>query len=62
MVLGSVPLAIASGAGAESRQQIGMVIVGGLLVGTFFTLFVVPTLYQQLRRWKPIHALEPAPA
>ncbi|WP_271407929.1 efflux RND transporter permease subunit [Pseudomonas sp. Q1-7] len=62
MVLGSVPLAIASGAGAESRQQIGMVIVGGLLVGTFFTLFVVPTLYQLLRRWKPIHALEPAPA
>ncbi|MDA8484159.1 efflux RND transporter permease subunit [Pseudomonas resinovorans] len=62
MVLGSVPLAIASGAGAESRQQIGMVIVGGLLVGTFFTLFVVPTLYQQLRRWKPIHRLEIAPA
>ncbi|WP_044874196.1 efflux RND transporter permease subunit [Pseudomonas sp. LFM046] len=61
MVLGSVPLAIASGAGGESRQQIGMVIVGGLLVGTFFTLFVVPTLYQQLRRWRPIHKLEPAP-
>ncbi|AYF86304.1 efflux RND transporter permease subunit [Pseudomonas sp. JS3066] len=62
MVLGSVPLAIASGAGAESRQQIGMVIVGGLLVGTFFTLFVVPTLYQQVRRWKPIHKLEAATA
>ncbi|WP_137820785.1 efflux RND transporter permease subunit [Pseudomonas sp. D(2018)] len=62
MVLGSVPLAIATGAGAESRQQIGMVIVGGLLVGTFFTLFVVPTLYQLLRRWKPIHKLEAAPA
>ncbi|BAN49229.1 efflux RND transporter permease subunit [Metapseudomonas resinovorans] len=62
MVLGSLPLAIATGAGAESRQQIGMVIVGGLLVGTFFTLFVVPTLYQQLRRWKPIHKLEPTPA
>ncbi|WP_375738206.1 efflux RND transporter permease subunit [Pseudomonas boanensis] len=60
MVLGSVPLAIASGAGAESRQQIGMVIVGGLLVGTFFTLFVVPTLYQQLRRWRPIRQEEPA--
>ena len=62
MVLGSVPLAIATGAGAESRQQIGMVIVGGLLVGTFFTLFVVPTLYQQLRRWKPIQVEVPAPA
>jgi multidrug efflux pump len=60
MVLGSLPLAIASGAGAESRQQIGMVIVGGLLVGTFFTLFVVPTLYTLLRRWRPIHAEEGA--
>ncbi|MFG0381030.1 efflux RND transporter permease subunit [Pseudomonas sp. zbq_18] len=57
MVLGAVPLAIASGAGAESRQQIGMVIVGGLLVGTFFTLFVVPTLYMLLRRWRPIAQL-----
>ncbi|MBU1330443.1 MAG: efflux RND transporter permease subunit [Gammaproteobacteria bacterium] len=54
MVLGSLPLAIASGAGAESRQQIGLVIVGGLLVGTFFTLFVIPTLYMLLRRWQPI--------
>src|SRR3990167_1542611 len=54
MVLGSLPLAIATGAGAESRQQIGMVIVGGLLVGTFFTLFVIPTLYMLLRSWQPI--------
>jgi multidrug efflux pump len=56
MVLGSMPLAIATGAGAESRQQIGLVIVGGLLVGTFFTLFVIPTLYMLLRRWQPIRA------
>ncbi|WP_374277601.1 efflux RND transporter permease subunit [Azonexus sp.] len=48
MVLGAVPLALASGAGAESRQQIGWVIVGGLLLGTFFTLFVVPTVYSLL--------------
>jgi multidrug efflux pump len=58
MVLGSLPLAIATGAGAESRQQIGMVIVGGLLVGTFFTLFVIPTLYMLLRRWQPIRVLD----
>ncbi len=45
MVLGAVPLAIATGAGAESRQDIGWVIVGGLLVGTFFTLFVIPVVY-----------------
>ena len=56
MVLGSMPLAIATGAGAESRQQIGLVIVGGLLVGTFFTLFVIPTLYMLLRRWQPLRA------
>ena len=50
MVLGAVPLALASGAGAESRQQIGWVIVGGLLLGTFFTLFVVPAVYTLLAR------------
>ena len=50
MVLGAVPLATAAGAGAESRQDIGWVIVGGLLVGTFFTLFVIPVIYTYLAR------------
>lgn len=50
MVLGAVPLALATGAGAESRQQIGQVIVGGLLFGSFFTLFVVPVVYTFLSR------------
>jgi multidrug efflux pump len=50
MVLGAVPLAIATGAGAESRAQIGWVIVGGILFGTLFTLFVVPTAYTLLAR------------
>ncbi len=50
MVLGAVPLAVASGAGAESRQQIGWVIVGGMMLGTFLTLFVVPTAYTLLAR------------
>ncbi|MCX7114865.1 MAG: efflux RND transporter permease subunit [Gammaproteobacteria bacterium] len=45
MVLGVVPLLIASGAGAESRFDIGVVIASGLLVGTMFTLFVLPTVY-----------------
>jgi multidrug efflux pump len=45
MVLGAVPLALATGAGAESRQDIGWVVVGGLLVGTLFTLFVIPVVY-----------------
>ena len=50
MVLGAVPLALASGAGAESRRQIGMVIVGGMTFGTLLTLFVVPTVYTLLAR------------
>jgi len=45
MVLGTVPLALAQGAGAESRQQIGWVLVGGLSLGTLLTLFVVPVAY-----------------
>lgn len=45
MVLGSVPLAIAAGAGAEARHQIGLVIVGGMSFGTVLTLFVVPVVY-----------------
>jgi multidrug efflux pump len=50
MVLGALPLALAHGAGAESRQQIGWVIVGGMLLGTLLTLFVVPTAYTLLAR------------
>jgi multidrug efflux pump len=50
MVLGAVPLALASGAGAESRQQIGWVIVGGMTVGTLLTIFVVPTVYTLFAR------------
>jgi multidrug efflux pump len=50
MVLGALPLALASGAGAESRHQLGWVIVGGLLLGTLLTLFVVPTVYTYLAR------------
>ena len=52
MVLGAIPLALASGAGAESRQQIGWVIVGGMSVGTLLTIFVVPTMYSLLSRAK----------
>ena len=48
MVLGALPLAIAHGAGAESRQQIGWVIVGGMSFGTLLTLFVIPTVYSFL--------------
>ena len=57
MVLGSIPLALATGAGAESRQAIGWVIVGGMSIGTLLTLIVVPVVYLLLsglnwRFWK----------
>ncbi len=50
MVLGAVPLALSHGAGAEARQAIGWVIVGGILVGTLLTLFVIPAIYTVLVR------------
>ncbi|BEP71799.1 MULTISPECIES: MexW/MexI family multidrug efflux RND transporter permease subunit [unclassified Variovorax] len=50
MVVGLVPLLFASGAGANSRFSIGLVIVVGMLVGTLFTLFVLPTMYTLLAR------------
>jgi multidrug efflux pump len=52
MVLGAIPLALATGAGAESRRQIGWVIVGGMSLGTLLTIFVVPTMYTLLARRK----------
>lgn len=48
MVLGVVPLIIATGAGAESRFNIGLVIATGISIGTLFTLFVVPAIYMLL--------------
>lgn len=48
MVFGVLPLLIASGAGAVSRFDIGLVISSGLLIGTCFTLFVVPTMYSYI--------------
>jgi multidrug efflux pump len=50
MVFGAVPLALATGAGAESRTQIGWVIVGGMSLGTLLAVFVVPTMYALLAR------------
>ena len=73
MVLGTVPLALSHGAGAESRQQIGWVLVGGLMLGTLLTLFVVPVAYTLIatarrkpttpaaRNRKPRRSLRPLP-
>ncbi len=45
MVLGTLPIALALGAGSESRKPMGIAIIGGLLVSLLFTLFVVPCVY-----------------
>lgn len=50
MVAGLVPLLFASGAGAASRFAIGIVVVMGMLIGTLFTLFVLPTIYSFVAR------------
>jgi multidrug efflux pump len=44
-VLGAVPIAFASGAGAETRNPMGIVIVGGLTIATVMALFVIPIIY-----------------
>jgi multidrug efflux pump len=74
MVLGVLPLVLASGAGAASRFSIGLVIMTGMSIGTLFTLFIVPTFYtfvaHDRRRREPAvaavtrdaHAVEPAGA
>jgi len=54
MALGALPLAFAFGPGAESRQQIGLVITGGVLFGTFFSLIVVPITYTYLAPFRKL--------
>ena len=60
MVLGVIPLITASGAGAASRFNMGLVIASGLAIGTFFTLLVVPAVYMLFSsdRAKPGAAVE----
>ena len=48
-ICGAIPLVLASGAGAAARNSIGLVIVWGMLIGTSFTLFVIPTLYHMIK-------------
>ncbi len=65
MVLGVIPLLLATGAGAASRFQIGLVIASGISIGTLFTLFVVPAMYillaQERQKEEPIGDLETSP-
>jgi multidrug efflux pump len=52
-VFGILPIAIGLGAGAESRQPLGIAIVGGILFSTFLTLLLVPVVYSMLARFTP---------
>jgi HAE1 family hydrophobic/amphiphilic exporter-1 len=49
-VLGMVPMAVSSGEGAEMWQPLGIVVIGGLMVSTFLTLFLVPVLYGSMTK------------
>jgi multidrug efflux pump len=54
MIFGALPLAMASGAGAEARRQLGMVVIGGMSFGTLLTLFIVPAVYTYLATRKAV--------
>jgi multidrug efflux pump len=49
-VVGHFPLTLVTGAGAVARNSIGIVLVGGMSIGTLFTLFIVPSVYVLLAR------------
>ncbi|HKC61344.1 MAG TPA: efflux RND transporter permease subunit [Myxococcales bacterium] len=53
MILGMVPMAVALGEGGEQNAPLGRAVIGGLIVATFITLFVVPVVYTLLRRAPP---------
>ncbi len=54
-ILGMMPIALGIGAGAELRQSMGVVLVGGLTTSTMLTLVVVPLIYLLFERWKENH-------
>ena len=49
-IAGHFPLVLVTGAGAEARNSIGLVLVGGMAIGTLFTLFIVPSIYMLVAR------------
>jgi multidrug efflux pump len=57
-VVGHFPLTLVSGPGAAARNSIGIVLVGGMTIGTLFTLFVVPSVYVLLAKDHQAHKLK----
>jgi multidrug efflux pump len=58
-VVGHFPLVLATGPGAGARNSIGIMLVTGMVIGTFFTLFVVPSIYMLLARTHRADVREP---
>jgi len=54
-ILGMLPIAMGIGEGAELRQSMGVVLVGGLITSTMLTLLVVPVVYMEFEKWKEKH-------
>jgi len=50
IIAGHFPLTLVTGAGAAARNSIGLVLVGGMFIGTLFTLFVIPSIYMLIAR------------
>jgi multidrug efflux pump len=61
-VAGHFPLTLVDGPGAEARNSIGLVLVGGMTIGTVFTLFVVPALYVLIAKNRREHLCDESPA
>jgi hydrophobic/amphiphilic exporter-1 (mainly G- bacteria), HAE1 family len=69
-LVGTLPIALGHGAGAESRRPLGVAVVGGLLFSQIITLYITPVVYTYLDAWQqrlarrkvrePVPALEPA--
>jgi multidrug efflux pump len=57
-VVGHTPLILATGPGAGARNSIGIVLVSGMIIGTMFTLFVVPSIYMLVARSRAVVAVE----
>jgi multidrug efflux pump subunit AcrB len=54
MIIGMLPMALALGEGGEQNAPLGRAVIGGLLVATFGTLFIVPVIYSLLRTKAPV--------
>ena len=59
MILGMIPMAIGTGTGGEQNAPLGRAVIGGLIVATIVTLFIVPVVYSILRTKRPaLHTLD----